>query len=202
MGRPLILEEFTVPFTATAAGGTASGPGHILPEEQRLVAFEHGYKAGWDDAVTAQSEDNGSISADLAGNLRDLSFTFQEARLHILKGVEPLVREIVKSVLPDLASQTLPDLVVERLHTFLASAVEPPIILMVAPASRAAVEAAMPQTPGFPVLIREEPTLAEGQAFLRAGLVEESIDTAAAISEIRASIEDFFSLSEGLKAHG
>jgi hypothetical protein len=52
-------------------------------EEAKVASFEQGYKAGWDDAVAAQSEDQTRIRADLARNLQSLSFTYQEARSHM-----------------------------------------------------------------------------------------------------------------------
>lgn len=200
MGRPIVLEDFSQYTALASPGSPQSVP--VLPEEQRLAAFEQGYKAGWDDAATAQSEETGNVSADLAGNLRDLSFTYHEARAHVLTGIEPLLREIVASVLPEIAARTLPDLVLERLDGFLKAAAEPPVILMVAPTSRHAIEAILPNSPGFPVIIREEPTLADGQVFLRAGQMEEAIDTSSAITTIQTTIDDFFTVNEGLEAHG
>ena len=84
-------------------------------EEAKLAAYEQGYKAGWDDAAAAQSEDQTRIRADLARNLQQLSFTYQEARAHILKAVEPLLEEMVNRRLPDTARETLAPLVLERM---------------------------------------------------------------------------------------
>lgn len=200
MGRALILEEFFVASANVRTQPAAATP--ALPEEQRLEAFEQGYKAGWDDATTTQSEETGQLSADLASNLRDLAFTFHEARAHVLKGLEPLIREIVGKVLPDIARESLPSVVLERLEACLKVASEPPVILMVAPASRRVIEDMLPRNPGFPIQIREEPTLAEGQVFLRTGQIEEAIDIAAAVAGIQAAVNDFFTLNEGLQAHG
>ena len=112
MGRTLVLEDFGGPLDAL----TAAGRGAALPEEQRLAAFEDGYQAGWDDAARALSESHQKLSADLAQNLGDLAFTFHEARAHVLKGVEPLLRQMVSRILPDVARHALPGLVVEMLQ--------------------------------------------------------------------------------------
>ncbi len=76
-------------------------------EESKLASYEQGYKAGWDDAAAALAEDQTRIRADLARNLQQLSFTYQEARSHILKAVEPLLEEMVGRLLPDMARETL-----------------------------------------------------------------------------------------------
>ena len=44
--------------------------------------------------------------------------------------------------------------------------------MLVSPESRTEVEAVLPSSLGFPLEIREEPTLAEGQVFIRAGEIE------------------------------
>ena len=83
-------------------------------EEAKLAAYETAYKAGWEDAASAQSEDQARIRADLARNLQQLSFTFQEARAHVLKAVEPLLEEMVNRLLPETARETLAPLVLEQ----------------------------------------------------------------------------------------
>jgi flagellar assembly protein FliH len=65
------------------------------------------------------------------------------------------------------------------------------------------MEAIFPPDPGFPLEIIEEPTLSEGQVFLRCGDVERVIDTSGALSDIETGIADFFSSQQGsLKANG
>lgn len=54
-------------------------------EEARLASYDSGYAAGWEDATAAQSGDQSRIRAELARNLQALSFTYQEARSHVLR---------------------------------------------------------------------------------------------------------------------
>lgn len=199
MGRPLVLEEFGASAVARAA---RVAPEHVS-EEQRLAAFEEGYRAGWDDAARALGEAHQKLSADLAQNLSDLAFTFHEARAHVLKGIEPLIRQFVARVLPEVARHALPGLVAERVGGVLQTAASAPLVLQVSPQSRAEVEAVLPAAPGFPLEIREEPTLAEGQVFIRAGEIEHAVDLTEALAGIEAAVDDFFNLNdERLQAHG
>ena len=199
MGRRLALEDFGGP-QRRRAGEVAV---EALPEEQRLAVFEDGYRAGWDDASRALAESHQKLSADLAHNLSDLAFTFHEARAHVLKGVEPLLRQFVSRVLPVVAQHALPGLVAERVEELLKAASSAPLLLLVSPESRTEVEAVLPSSLGFPLEIREEPTLAQGQVFIRAGEIEQAVDLTAALAGIEAAVDDFFNLNdERLKAHG
>ena len=121
----------------------------------------------------------------------------------MLKGVEPLLRQFVSRVLPVVAQHALPGLVAERVEELLKAASSAPLLLLVSPESRTEVEAVLPSSLGFPLEIREEPTLAQGQVFIRAGEIEQAVDLTAALAGIEAAVDDFFNLNdERLKAHG
>lgn len=204
MARLLQLEDFA-PAGPDLAEAFAPPPA-VLGEEQRLAAFEEGYRAGWDDAAAAQSEEQTQISSDFAGNLRDLAFTFHEARGHVLAGIRPLIEDVVAKLLPEIARQSLPHLVSEELSAMLEQGADKPVRLLVAAGDRAAIEAIVPGEVGFPLQIVEEPSLAQGQVWLRLGERESAIDVSGAVEAIAARIADFFSLSEPAdepeRAHG
>ena len=67
MSRPWILESFDAASLVTASGAE-SGDSEL--EEDRLRAFDQGYKDGWDDAAKAHAEEQRRISAELAANLQ------------------------------------------------------------------------------------------------------------------------------------
>lgn len=195
MAPRLSLEDFgAVPQRPTAAPGGQSAA--ALTEEQRLAAYEAGYRAGWEDSAKALETEHRKLAADLAGNLRDLSFGYHEAHSAVLKGVEPVLRAAVDKLLPDLARATLPDLVHERLQPLLSEAATVPVLLQVAPATREAVAAILPADPGMPLEVREDPALGEGQVILRAGDREVTIDVDAALADITRAVEEFFTLQE------
>lgn len=168
---------------------------HGAIEEAKLAAYEQGYKAGWDDAAAAQSEDQGRIRADLARNLQQLSFTYQEARAHILKSVEPLLEEMVNRLLPETARKTLAPMVLEQVMPMAGELTGQPVALVLNPAARAAVEGLIEQATGLPMVIEEEPTLPEGQVCIRLGDSEAQVDLSRVTADIAAAVRDFFSLS-------
>jgi flagellar biosynthesis/type III secretory pathway protein FliH len=165
-------------------------------EEAKLAAYEQGYKAGWEDAANAQSENQSSIRADLARNLQQMSFTFQEARTHVLKALEPLLEEMVNRLLPETARETLAPLVLEKVMPMAEELTEQPVTLVLNPAVRAAVEGLLLEATGLPLIIEEEPTLPEGQVYIRLGPNEAKVDLTRVTKEIAAAVRGFFSLAE------
>lgn len=171
-------------------------------EEAKLAAYESGYKAGWDDAAAAQTEDQARIGADLARNLQQLSFTYQEARSHILKALEPLLTEIVGRLLPETARETLAPLVLEQVMPMAEELADQPVVLVLNPAVRASVERLIEQATGLPLTIEEEPTLGEGQVYVRLGGAEAKVDLTRVTAEIATAVRSFFSLAEETPPHG
>jgi flagellar biosynthesis/type III secretory pathway protein FliH len=168
----------------------------IAFEEAKLSAYDQGYRAGWEDAVSAQKSDQEQISAELARNLKSLGFTFADARQHVLAAMEPLLQDIVARLLPALAREALAPTVLHSLRPLAERASDSPVEIMINPAARAAVEAVLALSNGPPARLVEEPSLGEGQAFLRLGQSETRIDLDGAIAEIASAIANFFQLPE------
>ncbi len=163
-------------------------------EEEKLASYDSGYRAGWDDASAAQSDDQNRITADLARNLQTLGFTYHEARSHILKAIEPLMLQIIGRLLPEIARETLGPFVLETLMPLAESLGDAPVKLILNPASRAPVEALLEQATGLPVVIEEEPTLGEGQVYIKLGSLEAEVDLDRATADIAAAVRGFFDL--------
>ncbi|OIP84228.1 MAG: flagellar biosynthesis protein [Rhodobacterales bacterium CG2_30_65_12] len=201
MSARLFLEEFTpnppAPSPASPAPATtmATAASPEIVEQARLEGYEAGYKAGWDDAVRVEGESQGRIGAEFARNLQDLGFTFHEARSHVMQALEPLLTGMVERVLPELVSRTVGQTIVEELLPLASQAADAPIDVVVSPASRAALEP-MLRDAAVPFTIVEEPTLAEGQVFLRSGKIERHIDFASAVDQIGTAINGLYQLNE------
>lgn len=201
MTSALVLENFDSPHSdkETEDGRLAAQD----QENDRLSAFEKGYKAGWDDSTSALSSENQRVSADFAANLIDLSFTYHEARAHVLNGVENLLKQSVEKLLPKIAQAALPQLIWEQVEALAKAAGSRSLILLVSPDSRSDIENILPQDSGIPIEVREEPTLAEGQVFLRSGETEVAIDVSSVLANIELAVAEFFQDQEQeLKANG
>lgn len=171
-------------------------------EEARLAAYEQGFQAGWDDAAAAQTEDQSQIKADLSRNLNQLSFTYQEARAHLLMALKPLLEEMVSQLLPQTARETLAPLVLEQVMPMAEEVTDQPVHLVLNPAARPAVETLISQATGLPLAIEEEPTLPEGQVYIRIGQTESQVDLSRVTAEIASAVHGFFTLAEESESDG
>ncbi len=189
------FEDFGAPVAVRIKPGQLNAP--MAPdniEELKLEAFESGYKAGWDDAAKAAGEDQSKAAADFSHNLSELSFTFLEARQHVLKAIEPLFLEVLVKLLPQVAQESLMPRLLELMNVTAAAAADQPFEIVIAPGNRDALEALLPDPAPFPLEIREEPSLAEGQAYLSHGSSTTQVDLETARAEMSAAISDFFRL--------
>ncbi len=166
----------------------------VALEDEKLASYDTGYRAGWEDANAAHSDDQSIMRADLARNLQTLGFTYHEARSHVLKAIEPLMLQVVGRLLPEIARETLAPFVLETLMPIAERLGDAPVKLVLNPASRAAVEALLDQATGLPVVIEEEPTLGEGQVYIKLGAVEAEVDLDQATADIAAAVRGFFEL--------
>lgn len=182
--------------TATAADGTQQPlVEQTVVEEAKVASFEQGYSAGWDDAVAAQQGDQNRIHADLARNLQSLSFSFQDARSHVLQSVRPLILEMANRLLPEVARETLAPMVLEALMPIADELSDAPLTLVLNPAVRPQVEALVSQATGLPMMIEEEPSLSEGQVYIRFGPAETKVDLDQVTADIAAAVRAFFNLN-------
>ncbi len=164
-------------------------------EEARLASYDSGYAAGWEDATAAQSGDQSRIRAELARNLQALSFTYQEARSHVLRALDPLLTETVGKLLPEIARASLGSIVLDALMPMAETLADAPVVMVLNPASRPAVEALIAEATGLPIVIEDEATLGEGQVYLRLGGAETCVDLDRATAEIMTALRGFFDLS-------
>lgn len=165
-------------------------------EEARLAAYEQGYSAGWEDASNATSEDQTRIGADLARSIQALGFTYHEARMHVLRAIGPLLQEMVARLLPEMAREALAPVVLETLMPMAETMADAPVSIVMNPAVRPAIEALLERATGLPLTVIEEPTLGEGQVYLRLGDTETHVDLDRATAEIAAAVRGFFGLTE------
>jgi flagellar biosynthesis/type III secretory pathway protein FliH len=189
--------------TAIAADGSPQPLVEVSAmEEAKIASFEQGYSAGWEDAAAAQQGDQSRISADLARNLQSLAFTFQDARGHVLQAIRPLILEMTNRLLPEVARETLAPTVLDALMPMADDLADAPLTLVLNPAVRDRVEGLVAQATGLPMQIEEEPSLGEGQVYIRFGPAETKVDLTQVTADITAAVRGFFSLTTEETPHG
>lgn len=183
------LEDFSLRPAETQPAGEA--PDEAALEAAKLESFETGYRAGWDDAIKAQSDESGRISSDFAQNLQDLSFTYNEAYRQALDGVTPLLDEMLQALLPHVLQETLGLHLREQLVAMAQEIAHREVLIAVAPGTAPQVAPLLEQEFGFPLRLEEDATLAEGQADLRFGDTEKQIDLSGLLQEVSQAVEGF-----------
>lgn len=181
-----LLEDFDAFLPGTPVSMT-----DLSVEEIRLEAFEKGYQAGWDDAVKAQQEDSRAISADLQQNLQDLSFTYAEARNAVIDSLAPLIRQMVKTVLPDLAKHALPLRVAEQVDDLVRTLGDHRIEIQCAPRDLPAICAVLDTSERANVSTVENNDLPQGQVRIRMGDSEREIDVPETLRSLGHLVDSF-----------
>lgn len=161
-----------------------------------LETFEQGYKAGWEDAIRAKTDELTSVSADLARNLQDMSFTFHEARAAMLADIAPILEQIVTKAIPPLAHEALGLQIVEQL-TELANEQDPADVeIRVSPNDEPAVQALLPESLTFPVTVIADSHVAKGQCQIRFGVLERQIDVEDVVQNLSQALAGFVHQSQ------
>lgn len=196
MSRRLELDDFGHPSAAPAAAA-------VLSEDARLAAYEDGYKAGWDDAVAAEEESQARIATDFARNLRDLGFTYAEARAHVLDGITPLLCLMAEKILPETARDCFAENILDLVRAEAGKSADQPIQIVINPSQRAALDSLLEQAaPAFPLVVTEEDSLGPGQAHIRSGAGETTLDIDEAEARIREAVAAALTPKQEAKDHG
>ncbi len=160
-------------------------------EGQKLEAFENGYRAGWDDAIKAQSDDSSRISSAFGQHLQDLSFTYHEAYSQVMNAMTPLLDEMVAALLPQMARETLGHHIVEQLQSMAQEIGALEVVVAVAPSNSGSVAPLLEGEFSFPIQLVEDDTLADEQADIRLGQTEKQIDLGDLIASVSEAVDGF-----------
>lgn len=182
-----LLEDF-----GGALRGTPVSITDVSLEEERLASFEKGYQAGWDDAAKSQTEDQRSVTADLAQNLQDLTFTYEEAHAAVLQSLRPLLEQMIAAVLPSIGQETLVPRLAELLRERVQAHGRQAIEIVTATDDMTRMEILVEAMPDMQITLRPDDTLARGQLYLRFGDTEEEIDLKSVLQAIEQAVAGFF----------
>lgn len=194
------LDDFAVMSVAAKEAGPTIDEAEL--EGVRLEAFESGYRAGWDDAIKAQSDDRTRISSALAQHLQDLSFTYHEAYNNAMNAMAPLLQQVTQTLLPELARASLGQHIVEQLQALAREIGQLDVVIAVSPESEEAVARVLEQDFGFPITLDTDATLANEQADIRFGQTEKQIDLTALAASLSEALAGFAHENQRIVSNG
>ena len=197
MARPLQLESFDDPAPQSDLVSLDSA----TFEEARLAAFEKGYSAGWEDAVAAQNTEMKRLNGELGRALQELSFTYHEARAAMLGALRPLLLDMTAKVLPAVSRDTLGGLITDEIVALADEVSALPVTVVTNPDTLAQLRDILTEKSPLPLAFRAEPSLTEGQVFLRFDESERQIDIDGLITRIGTAVRTYFNITEEEAAH-
>ncbi len=206
MTHALALEDFSKAATATAPAGfdahALTPPEPSVDNLETAAEYEKGYIAGYEDAMQSAMREQSRIKTELAHNLQDIGFTFHEARAHVMRSLEPLLQEIADKFLPELVRETLAQHVIEAALPLARDAADAPIEVVTAPANRAALEPVLTSIAHMNFVMKEEPSLGEGQVYLQSRRSELSVSFSDVIDNVRAALAALNDINKEAVRHG
>ncbi|MGY6548422.1 MAG: hypothetical protein ACXIU7_05375 [Roseinatronobacter sp.] len=145
-------------------------------EKLREAAFEHGYAAGWQDALQHMrgEDDLRRIAAEDA--LQTISFSYQEAYDVLLLEFTNLAEEMLRQVLPGLTSAAFDDFVRTELRALADRGVKSPIVLKCAPGACNQISKIAELLSGLNITIQAEPSYTHAQVSIGLGTHERCVD--------------------------
>lgn len=173
---------------------TATSQSREAVEDEKLQSFEDGYKAGWDDAVKAQSQARDHIDSDFATNLQAISFSYHEARVALKKELGEVLESLFLKLLPKIAHDALVPKVVENVMDLASQVAERPIEVAVSPHRMVMMQSAFEDQIQEPFIVTPDESLEKDQVFIRVGSIEQAIDLDTWNSEIQSTISSHLKL--------
>ena len=191
MTRRISLEDFDGPETNPPKQEALEPVVAVDTDALRSVAFEEGYKSGWDDCHAEHLKSEQAVSSDLARSLRDMETTYRDARSDVLSALKPVIDAIVEQVLPKIASDGLGAMVAQELMPHLEEASELEPELQCAPVMVPILQKLIDLRDDVSVRIRPETSFSGAQVALRLGAEARNIDLTSAMDQIGQELSSF-----------
>lgn len=179
-------------------GATGIDPAALMaiPEEGledlKLISFEDGYSAGWDDSTKAHNSEQDRAITAIAQRLEDLSFTHAEAITKMTSAMQPLLTKVTLGLLPDIAKDALSAHVGAQLEELLTAEAQDAVEIAVAPEMLEPLQKHLEGRSNMSLRFSAEPMLTSGQVYLRANRTEREINLDVVQNDIRSALDAFF----------
>lgn len=197
------LAMYLEDFGTSVSGGTSLAMSDETLETERLEAFDKGYRAGWDDAIKAKSDEEAQLADGLAQSLQELSFTYHEVHAQILSNLGPLFDEILGRMLPALAQETLGAHVADQLAGLARDIGKVQVEVSVAPGAGDHVSQLIgTAATSLPISVIESNEVPKGRADMRLGSKEITIDLSQVSAQILDAVRAVFNDQPMMHAHG
>ena len=161
-------------------------------ENEKLVSFEEGYQAGWDDAAEAQQRSETHFSDTLTENLQEISFGFHEAKAALTSEMQTLFEEVLDTLLPEVIKISVGPLIMEKILSITRDKSDQMILTEVSTADFPPLKTFFETQNLSSFELKERADLTLGQVLFRVGGNETEIDFKHTLQEIKSSVSTLF----------
>ena len=161
-------------------------------KKQSDASFDLGYKAGWEDSAKSLAQDAQNVSEDLAKNLRSAVLNTEDLRAQMLQSLNPILFDLVATILPELAQKSLAPKLVETILPMIEGSAAKTAQIVANPADSEKIQSLVDRFVDVPVSIVSEASIGPGQLFLKVGKEEKSIDTKEVLRSLVDAVDAFF----------
>ncbi|MEO9457582.1 MAG: hypothetical protein ABJG56_01240 [Lentilitoribacter sp.] len=161
-------------------------------DNEKLLAFDAGYQAGWDDATAARQVSDTNLCDALVENLQEISFSFHEAKSGLINEVRPLFDEVLDTLLPEVIRMSIGPHIMEQISSLAREASDQLILVEVSSDDFSSLRAFFEAQNLSSFELKEQVEFTAGQVLLRIGGKEIEIDFEQTLREIKASINNLF----------
>ncbi|MEL6958421.1 MAG: hypothetical protein AAGL89_05645 [Pseudomonadota bacterium] len=112
-------------------------------EAARHPEYERGFAEGRAEAMASVEAGRRDAIAQLAGQLDDVNFGFEEARTQILVSLRGLMTDLADTIVPEVLNETFSQHLIETVLDVAEYHCAEPVIISVSPDNHASIEAAL-----------------------------------------------------------
>ncbi|QQA42967.1 hypothetical protein [Pelagovum pacificum] len=162
------------------------------PPASPALGYEDGFATGREAGLAEAQEEQARLTEDVALKFSELAFTLEEARSGVLASLEPMLRGLVDTLVPELARASLSPWVVEAIMDAARADSRAPIALLVSEEAHAALSAIAEQQKGLRISVDATATLGGGEVLIRTPERETMLDLDRLVTEIGEALQNLF----------
>ncbi len=161
-------------------------------DNEKLMSFEEGYQAGWDDATAARNVSDLNLHDAILENLQEVSFGFHEAKSGLIGELRPFFEEVLDTLVPEVIKMSIGPFIVEHIMSLASDASDQLILMEVSVADFSSLKAFLQAQDMSCFELKEQESLIAGQVVFKVGGKETEIDFEHTLQEIKTKIDNLF----------
>jgi flagellar assembly protein FliH len=162
--------------------------------------FRRGFEAGLAAANETQQAATATAIQELSSTINDMNFGFEEARVHLLSKLRPLLSQLSEAALPEILHQSFGAHLNETIETQFNHLADETLSIAVTPEVASHLEANLQEkNPRF--VFAADPDLDAGQAVIKGGNSQVMLDLQSLLHTLQTALSGLEAI-QGMENHG